>query len=159
MYVCMYMCVCMYARMYCTVHIQLYVHTYTHEHLHRDFTGFPSAAQLADSEDQEAVLRRELQQWKEKAVKVGCSSRPVLCTHKHITPMSPLVTHKHITPMSPLVTHKHITPMSPLVTHKHITPISPLVSLLLVRVTRVVKHQYLCANCPDMLYVCMYVCT
>ena len=36
----------------------------------------PSAAQLADSEDQEAVLRRELQQWKEQAVKVSLQQPP-----------------------------------------------------------------------------------
>ena len=58
------------------ISIAIYVHTYTHEHLHRDFIASPSAAQLADSEDQEAVLRRELQQWKEQAVKVSLQQPP-----------------------------------------------------------------------------------
>ena len=58
------------------ISIVIYVHTYTHEHLHRDFIASPSAAQLADSEDQEAVLRRELQQWKEQAVKVSLQQPP-----------------------------------------------------------------------------------
>ena len=72
MYVCVYVCTYVHIHSY----IYVYVHTYTDEHLHRDFIASPSAAQLADSEDQEAVLRRELQQWKEQAVKVSLQQPP-----------------------------------------------------------------------------------